>query len=285
MRYKITHSTSYSYDAEVEGCYERACLRPRDTGTQQVLEFSITASPAVGYVETHTDVYGNYSTYLELPGGTQQIEVVSTSVVDVWGAGDDPLTATVAQAAALSDRLDPRELADFTSQSRLVRFSGGLRAYSAPVLAPDRPLAEALEELLANIHRDFDYRKGVTGVGTSVEQVLSCKEGVCQDFAHLFVGACRMAGLAARYVSGYLETDPPPGRAKLRGADATHAWASVWTGERWLDLDPTNNKNADERHITLAWGRDFDDVSPLRGIVMTEAKHSQLKVAVDVEAV
>ena len=173
----------------------------------------------------------------------------------------------------LAERSDPVEFAEFTLPSPLVAVGARVRAYAAEVLAPSRPLGEAIDALTHRIHSDFTYRKGATSVKTTLGELLELRQGVCQDFAHLAVGCLRAVGLPARYVSGYLETAPPPGRPKLRGADATHAWAAVLTptGD-WLDLDPTNDHFADSRYIVTAWGRDFSDVSPLRGVVFTEAR-------------
>jgi transglutaminase-like putative cysteine protease len=132
----------------------------------------------------------------------------------------------------------------------------------------------------------MDYKAGATTIGTTLSEFLTIREGVCQDFAHLTVAVLRCAGLAARYVSGYLETSPPPGQLKLKGADASHAWASVWMpGRGWVDLDPTNNQFVDERYIVLGWGRDYSDVPPLKGVIFTDAKRSTMQVSVDVERV
>jgi transglutaminase-like putative cysteine protease len=151
------------------------------------------------------------------------------------------------------------------------------------VFTPGRPVGEAVRALVSRIHDEFAYRPGVTSVTTPLRDVLIRREGVCQDFAHLAVACLRCVGLPARYVSGYLETQPPPGKPKLQGADASHAWASVLLPELgWVDVDPTNDRIVDDDYVVTAWGRDYTDVPPLKGVIFTESKKSRLKVAVDV---
>ena len=287
-RYRVSHVTRYSYDDMLEASYNRGLLRPRETPHQQVHDSVVEASPASEVVSTHVDYFGNHSVYLESRSPTTELTISATSTVVVDWAPPDlaALDAwTVATAAdELADSTDPVEYAEFILPSPLVAISSRIREYSAKVLAPERPLGAAVAALLHRIHADFGYRHGATSVRTTLAELLDLRQGVCQDFAHLAVGCLRAAGLPARYVSGYLETFPPPGKEKLRGTDATHAWASVLTPSGdWVDLDPTNDNFADSRYIVTAWGRDFSDVSPLRGVVFTEAGSSDLVVEVDVE--
>lgn len=289
-RYRVSHVTRYSYDDVLEAVYNRGVLRPRDTPSQRVIAAEVVASPESDQLTTHLDYFGNHSVYLESRAPATEMTVSAVSLVDVdWPEPDLPALNrwTVAEASELlAERSDPVEFAEFTLPSPLVAVGARVRAYAAEVLAPSRPLGEAIDALTHRIHSDFTYRKGATSVKTTLGELLELRQGVCQDFAHLAVGCLRAVGLPARYVSGYLETAPPPGRPKLRGADATHAWAAVLTptGD-WLDLDPTNDHFADSRYIVTAWGRDFSDVSPLRGVVFTEASSSDLAVEVDVEPV
>jgi transglutaminase-like putative cysteine protease len=164
-----------------------------------------------------------------------------------------------------------------------VPVSGQLAEYAAPSFPAARPVLAALRDLSTRIHRDFAYEPGVTHVSTTIEEVLERKAGVCQDFAHLAIGCLRSLGLAARYVSGYLETEPPPGMQRLAGADASHAWVSLFVpGTGWVDIDPTNDQLVNDRYITTAWGRDYADVSPLKGVIFTQGSKHNLKVTVDV---
>ena len=287
-RYRVRHVTRYTYDDVLEACYNRGLLRPRETPTQRVLASDVVATPPSDLMASHVDYFGNHSMYLETREPTAELTVAATSVVEVnWPEPDlDGLDAwTVAGAAAeLAASLDAVELAEFTLPSPLVAMGTKVHAYAASELAPGRPLGEAIAALLHRIHEDFSYRQGTTSVRTTLAELLELRQGVCQDFAHLAVGCLRSVGLPTRYVSGYLETAPAPGTDKLEGADATHAWASVLTPRGdWLDLDPTNDHFADSRYIVTAWGRDFSDVSPLRGVVFTEAATSDLVVEVDVD--
>jgi transglutaminase-like putative cysteine protease len=286
--YRVSHVTRYSYDDVLEACYNRGLLRPRETPQQQVLTTEVLASPPSDLITTHTDYFGNNSVYLECRTPTSELTISAVSVVAVdWAAPDlGALDAWTVEAAAgvMAGATDPVELAEHTLPSPLVAIGPKIREYAAEVLTPERPLGQAIAALLHRIHSDFSYRKGATSVRTTLSELLDLRQGVCQDFAHLAVGCLRAAGLPARYVSGYLETAPPPGKEKLRGTDATHAWASVLTpAGDWVDLDPTNDTFADSRYIVIAWGRDFSDVSPLRGVVFTEAGSSDLVVEVDVE--
>lgn len=287
-RYRVRHVTRYTYDDVLEACYNRGLLQPRETPTQRVLASDVVATPPSDLMASHLDYFGNHSLYLETREPTTELTVAATSVVEVnWPepdlAGLDAWTVAGA-AAELAASLDAVELAEFTLPSPLVAIGTKVHAYAASELRPERPLGEALTALLHRIHDDFGYRQGTTSVRTTLAELLELRQGVCQDFAHLAVGCLRSVGLPARYVSGYLETAPAPGKEKLQGADATHAWASVLTPRGdWLDLDPTNDHFADSRYIVTAWGRDFSDVSPLRGVVFTEAATSDLVVEVDVD--
>jgi transglutaminase-like putative cysteine protease len=172
---------------------------------------------------------------------------------------------------------------EFTLDLQPPEITGAVREYAAPSFGAGWSLVEVLRDLTARIYADFTYRSGSTTVSTQVSEVLAAREGVCQDFARLAIACLRANGLAASYVSGYLATDPPPGKERMVGVDATHAWASVWTPQnRWLGLDPTNNQMVDERYVTVGFGRDYADVPPLRGIIFTDSESSVIDVAVDV---
>jgi transglutaminase-like putative cysteine protease len=169
-----------------------------------------------------------------------------------------------------------------TFDSPHVRTSAELQAYAAPSFPPGRPVLEAVRDLVTRIHQDFIYDATATEVSTPVATVLSARRGVCQDFAHVAIGCLRALGLAGRYVSGYLLTRPPPGRPRLVGADASHAWMATWVPRLgWVDFDPTNDLIAGQDHVTIAHGRDFSDVTPIRGIILGGGAH-QLAVSVDV---
>lgn len=286
-RYEVRHATTYTYAAPVQACYERGPLRPRSTVHQHVESHELVVSPDPDLVTEHTDHFGNHSHYLEIRTPHTELVVTKRTVVRVdWPAPDLAGLDTMTVGEVAADRGDARTHVEYTAYrlpSRLVVLDESVRAYAAPILPPERPLGQALADLHSRIHDDFAYRKGATSVRTTLAELLELRAGVCQDFAHLAVGCLRSVGLTARYVSGYLETRPPAGRPKLAGTDASHAWASVrGPGGQWVDLDPTNDHFADSRYVVTAWGRDFADVSPLKGVVFTESTSSRLRVAVDV---
>lgn len=291
-RYRVRHTTTYAYDADVVGCYERGFLSLRPTPQQNVVSLDVTVEPEPDVTSMHVDFFGNESYYLEVRTRHTTFSATMVAQVDVeWPRTDvEHLNQwTVAQAAALVDSPqgpDPVTAANYLLPSDLVDLTEEVETFALTILAPDRPLGDALTDLYETIYRDFTYAKGATSVKTRLPEILELRQGVCQDFAHLAIGALRSVGLPARYVSGYIETYAPPGQEKLEGSDATHAWTSTWTpGDVWVDLDPTNNHFADSRYIVTAWGRDFRDVSPLKGIIFTEAKKSALDVAVDVRRI
>jgi transglutaminase-like putative cysteine protease len=235
---------------------------------------------------TSRDVYGNISSYFHVTERHQTLSITSNSVVEVdppspelYGGGSARAPWEIARPVGLDGAL----ATEFTLDLRPPEITDELRAYAAPSFEPGRPLIDVLRDLTSRIYSDFTYRSGSTTVSTQVAEVLAAGEGVCQDFARLAIACLRAHGLAASYVSGYLATDPPPGKERMIGIDATHAWASVWTPQnQWLGLDPTNDQMVDERYIVVAFGRDYADVPPLRGIIYTDSERSVIDVAVDV---
>lgn len=290
-QYDVRHRTTYTYEGPVEACFERGFLAPRETPSQRVLANEVHVSPDPELITEHVDHFGNRSFYVEIQTPHRELVVEKVSRFDVhWPQPDlEALDRwTVASAAAdLLEKADPVERVGHLLPSPLVQPAPEVVDYCRSVMAPDMPLGEAIVALTRGIHRDFAYKSGVTTVRTTLPELLELRQGVCQDFAHLAIGCLRALGLPARYVSGYLETQPPPGQVKLAGADASHAWAAVMVpGGGWIDLDPTNDHLADSRYVVTAWGRDFRDVSPLKGVVMAEAAGaSTLAVAVDVTRV
>lgn len=288
-RYRVIHTTSYTYDLPVTTSYGRGCLRPRPSAAQTLLEHSLIVDPTPHITDESRDLFGNFTHYLEIHTDHERLEVVKDSVVDVeWpeidlSALDEYTVADAARTLRADSSLDPVEYALYTLPSHHVQLGKSVRRFAEDAVPSRRPLGEAIEALYRQIFTDFTYAVGATTVNSTLPEVLESRAGVCQDFAHLAVACFRAAGLPARYVSGYIETAPADGTPKLAGSDATHAWVSVLTpGAGWVDLDPTNNHLADSRYIVTAWGRDFRDVSPLRGVIFTDATKSTLSVAVDV---
>lgn len=288
-RYEVRHVTTYTYELPVTASFGRACLRPRDTRWQDVVSHQITVTPTPDVLDETEDFFGNFSHYLEIMTPHTELVVAKSSVLAVdWPVVDlaalDEWTVAEAAAALPDDpRVDPVDRARYLLPSSLVTLEQVVRDYADTLVWPERPLGQAIAAVTHVIWRDFKYAKGATSTKTTLPEVIAGRAGVCQDFAHLACAIFRCAGLPARYVSGYIETSPPPGKPKLAGSDATHAWCSVLVpGGEWVDIDPTNNHLADSRYLTTAWGRDFRDVSPLKGVIFSEGGKSTLKVAVDV---
>ncbi|QUR69686.1 transglutaminase family protein [Mycobacterium spongiae] len=289
-RYRITHRTEYRYSDIVTSSYGRGFLTPLDSLRQRCIAHRLIIDPTPADSSTTRDAYGNISSYFHVTQPHRTLSVTSESVVDVSppaaglytsGPALDPWEA--ARPAGLKGAL----ATEFTLDLNPPEITGEVREYAAPSFVPERPLVEVLRDLTTRIFNDFTYRSGSTTISTGVNEVLAAREGVCQDFARLAIACLRANGLAASYVSGYLVTDPPPGKDRMIGADATHAWAAVWTPQQpgrfeWLGLDPTNDQLVDQRYIGVGRGRDYADVPPLRGIIYTNSEDSVIDVAVDV---
>jgi len=290
MRYRITHRTRYTYEAEVSHCYNIAHLLPRDTKQQECISSFVKTEPGAQVTNRRRDYFGNNVFYFSLQDPHDALEVTSVSEVlirEVPESLDLDFGITCAQALTrLRDGDDPETLLarEFLLPSPLVKPTQELADYARPFFGERRPLLSAVRELTRAIYRDFKYDPGYTAIATPLADVIRERRGVCQDFAHLAIGCLRALGFPARYVSGYIETEPPPGREKLKGADASHAWFAVFSpGEGWFEFDPTNDKPAAEQHVVTAWGRDYADVTPLQGVIFGGGEAQKLDVAVDVE--
>ena len=287
MRYSISHRTSYEYNDAVSVSHHLLRLKPRDLAYQQTLAYNLSSEPVPALLEAHSDYFGNQVSFMTIEGPHRQLTVTSQCEIEVQGkpAVDEASTPgweTVRDLCRGDVYSACGEASEYCFPSSLIAVRSEYHDYAAPRFAPGRPVLEAALELMDRIHSDFEFDTQATTVATPLEQAFRQRRGVCQDFAHLQIACFRTLGLPARYVSGYLETVPPPGQSKLAGADASHAWVQLWCGTQgWVDLDPTNNLIPDQRHITLAFGRDYADVSPLRGVLVGSGTH-RLKVAVDV---
>jgi transglutaminase-like putative cysteine protease len=286
--YRVTHRTEYRYEEEVTASYGQTHLLPRVAPGQEPQDASVSFWPVPDDRRTRTDFHGNRCVGFSILAPHTRLTIEATSTIEVSGPPPPSLAADVPWEVARDDirrATDADGLAarEMTLPSPRVAISAAVRAYAAPSFAAGRPLLDAVVDLSHRIHTDFAYEPGATDVGTSVDEALAARKGVCQDFAHLAIAGVRAHGLAARYVSGYLETTPPPGRPRLQGADATHAWLAVHLpGDGWIGIDPTNDVLTGERHITTAWGRDYGDVPPVEGIIFTDGTTHAMEVAVDV---
>jgi transglutaminase-like putative cysteine protease len=285
--YRIHHRTTYRYGATVTASHTIAHLAPRWMPQQDVRAVTVDVTPSADHRHEHLDAFGNAVVYLSVSRPhaelviTAQSEVTRTDEPSLAGEG----TPWDALAAMLADQRGPESLlARLCSlDSAFVTRSRELAGYASVSFPPGRPLPEALADLTGRIHRDFTFDAGFSDVSTPLNDVLAHRRGVCQDFAHLAIGCLRSLGLAARYVSGYIETSPPPGEPKLAGSDASHAWLAAYDPALgWLDADPTNDQVPPRAHVTVAWGRDYADVAPVRGVVFGPPGPQELVVGVDV---
>ena len=293
--YDLVHRTTYEYDEPVTDSYGAAALTPRDLPDQRLLSTTLDVDPAPVDGDVHTDYFGNTARYFAITTDHRRLVVTCRSTLEVSRVAPDLATlprpsweqvaAAVRACDAAACGTDPAGLVgllEMVLPSRHVRPGAEVLAWAEPSFAPGRPLVDVVADLAHRIRAELAYRTGATTVTTTQTQLLDQRAGVCQDFAHLAIAALRGHGLPARYASGYLETRPRPGRPKLRGADASHAWLSAWIpGFGWLEIDPTNDKLVDDHYVVLGWGRDYDDVPPLRGVIETMGGPARPQVAVD----
>ena len=286
MNYRITHQTHYKYAETVSLSHNQARLAPRNFFNQTCLNSHIAIDPQPASFREQKDFFGNRTAYFSIEQPHNILSVTATS--DVHIASQTQFASDMPWETAchiLKNGPNPLAVRQFVLDSPKVAIAPDLIKYAAPSFTKNRPLIEAVSDLTQRIHNDFDYVPGFTTISTPLSDVFKHRKGVCQDFAHLSIGCLRAMGLAARYISGYLETWTPSNKEHLVGADASHAWFSVYLPNHgWIDFDPTNNLMPDDRHITVAWGRDFADVTPLKGVVLGGGQHA-LTVSVTVEPI
>jgi len=290
MKYRVTHSTKYQYSKNVTLCYNVAHLLPRMTPRQTCSISELNISPLPATVNEWSDFFGNRQASFSIEKPHNELIITAISEVDVLADSsllDDAFPSSWEQTVEHLKTSTQEESIDarmFVLESDFIEFSEEVKKYSSKSFLPGRGLLEAVEDLMHRIYREFGYDPGFSSIATPLNEVLKHRKGVCQDFSHLAIACLRMQGLAARYVSGYLETIPPEGKERLVGADASHAWFSVYVPyQGWVDFDPTNAKIPDEQHITVAWGRDYADVAPLKGVIFGGGDKNKLEVSVDVE--
>jgi transglutaminase-like putative cysteine protease len=288
MRYRVRHLTRSRYIDPVSEARHLARLCPRETPTQRVWRHALQVDPAPAWRTSRVDAFGNTVIWMLVQTAHRELHVLSEAEVETRPESPEapPVPACTWEEARDALALDftgaHLTALPFLFPSPLAPTSADLAAWALPSFPPGRPLAEAVADLRGRLHREFTFDPAASHVATPVAETLRLRRGVCQDFAHLMISGLRSLGLAARYVSGYLETLPPPGKPKLQGADASHAWVSVYLpGGGWIELDPTNDCPAGERHLTLGWGRDYADVAPLRGVTLGGGEQT-LEVSVDV---
>lgn len=286
MKYRIVHRTGYTNTEPVSVGHNEAWLSPRSTPLQSVLSHRIEIEPTPSSLVRLTDYFGNTVTQFLFNQGYDSLVITAINEVEVLpppkAAFDSPVWEAV--LADVQSHWTPEALSafEFTFDSPRCRRSAEFAEYGFLSFVPNRPMTDALTDLLIRFFEDFHFDATATTVSTPVEQVFRQRRGVCQDFSHLLISILRSLGFAARYVSGYLRTMPPPGKPRLIGADASHAWVSVYCGTYgWIDIDPTNKHFPTTDHITIAWGRDYTDVAPVKGVYVGGSS-PQLTVSVDV---
>ncbi len=291
MRYRVRHITEYTYGAPVSLCYNMAHLLPRDTRNQRCINQKIQINPPPIYKSEGEDYFGNQTFYFSIQEAHKKLVIdVSTDfeIVPTDTYKKQTLHAmTCGELRNLLSAPDTPELRmakEYLLDSPQIRSSNELKAYAESTFSDEKPVLEAALNFTHKIFTEFKFDPNTTTVATPLEQVLKQRSGVCQDFAHLAIGCLRSVGLPARYMSGYLETLPPPGQEKLVGVDASHAWFAVFIPNiGWVEFDPTNDLIPSDQHIVTAWGRDYSDVTPLQGVIFEGGGSQQLAVSVDVK--
>ena len=284
MNYRLFHKTQYDYSENVNNYHGLACITPKHLERQICRDFSLSIFPVPDEIYLRTDYFGNTIHYFSIHKPHNKLTILTKSTIETHTAvsADVTMTNKEVREEIRTDSSLKNNLLDYMLPSPFVQWDEDIRRFGADCFNDHQPFYESTRALCHKIYAGFTYVPGFTTIHTPLKTVMQERKGVCQDFSHLAIACLRSMGYAARYVSGYLETQPLPGEAKLQGSDATHAWISVYIPDSgWCDFDPTNDLVPQERHITTAWGRDFGDVSPLKGIIFSTGKHA-FQVAVDV---
>ncbi|HEY3403109.1 MAG TPA: transglutaminase family protein [Ohtaekwangia sp.] len=288
MKYRIRHYTEYDYQDTASICCNRLCLTPINLEEQECIKSDITITPAPDEISYRTDFFGNQLAFFSVYQEHKKLRINSNSVVNIENrvnAEKAFRSSVLWKDVASMIAPDSHDTIQYLLPSLYVPHSDVIKDFASDCFTEGATLWDACNALMKKINKTIEFKPGFTTVNTPVETVIKIKKGVCQDFAHLMIACFRNIGLPARYVSGYLETVPPPGKEKLVGADASHAWVSVFFPEiGWVEFDPTNNLLPSYKHITVAFGRDYQDVAPIKGIVFSSGKQ-QLTVKVDVERI
>lgn len=286
MLYSITHTTHYQYHEIVDLCHNIAILSPRNTASQTCRSFNIAISPLPEIIQEYEDFFGNKVCYFVVEQEHEALSVTATSVVEKKTITEPVVTTQSWESARGLLQYSTGSFIyekQFTTATAITKITGAIKSFAAVSFTPNRSLFEAVNDLMQRIYTEFDFTPGFTTVSTPLSTVMEERKGVCQDFAHLAIACLHAMGLPARYVSGYLETMAAEGKEKLTGVDASHAWFSVFIPQMgWVDFDPTNNQLPTDQYITIGWGRDYFDIIPLKGVIMSGGTH-ELNVSVDVK--
>lgn len=289
--HRITHKTDYTYQLPVSLCHNVVRLTPRSTNKQFCKSSVVLITPGPDVLIEYEDFFGNKLVYFTIEKEHTKLSVHVSSEIEklIPAEAQWPQNnyTTWEEVCRQTHTLTPEllDVKQFIATTPMTPADEAIAAYAVQSFPPGRSFFEGSKNLMHRIFSDFKFQSGFTTIATPLSVVMKERKGVCQDFAHVAIACIRSIGLPARYVSGYIETLPPPGMQKLAGVDASHAWFSVYIpGSGWIDFDPTNNIIPAERHITIGWGRDYADITPLRGVIMSSGSH-ELKVSVDVRRV
>jgi transglutaminase-like putative cysteine protease len=288
MYHKVVHKTAYIYQDAVSLCHNIVRLTPRSTNRQFCKSSVIKIDPEPDVLMEYEDFYGNKLVYFTIEKEHKKLSVIVTSEIEKLLPAQDeaPENNKVSWEETLQSMASPlsglTEVKQFIATTPMTEADEAIKAYARQSFPTGAPLYECSKNLMHRIFTDFTFSAGFTTISTPLSVVMKERKGVCQDFAHLAIACLRSLGLSAKYISGYIETIPPPGVEKLVGVDASHAWFSVYIPDTgWVEFDPTNNMLAADQHISIGWGRDYADITPLKGVIMSSGKH-ELKVSVDV---
>lgn len=285
MKYKLKHQTIYTYVNAVHNYQSIVCLQPQNSAKQICSNFKIEIEPRPAKIYSRKDFFGNTLHYFSLHESHKSLKVLVSSDIEVLNDIIQPLNPISCDDARKKFQMDHAlkiEVLQYQLPSQFIQWDEEIIAFAQSCLLPEISLFEGILNLIKKIYTEFQFKSGSTNINTPLKTVLKERKGVCQDFSHLAIASLRSVGIPARYVSGYIETLPPKGKPKLEGSDASHAWISVYIPEMgWCEFDPTNNMIPQQRHIVTAYGRDFADVSPLKGIIFSSGEH-KVKVEVDV---
>ncbi len=291
MEYQITHITEYEYFQPIAICHNIAKLLIRNTSDQQSIKTNININPEPDRISEYVDFFGNKVLYFAIQQEHKKLTVSIQSIIEKTVSSPiqvniySDLAWNEIHALLLDVTPEHIEAKQFISETDYTKTSSEIHEYALKSFINGRSFFESTKELMQRIYTDFEFKPGSTNVTTPLIEVMKERKGVCQDFAHLSIACIRSVGLPARYVSGYIETAAPEGKEKLFGVDASHAWFSIYipnTG--WIDFDPTNNIIPSQQHITIGWGRDYADITPLKGVILSSGKH-KLSVSVDVRRI
>jgi transglutaminase-like putative cysteine protease len=290
MNYRIIHNTTYHYFEQVSLCHNIVRLLPRNTVEQTLKQVVVNIDPLPNILSEYEDFFGNKIIYFTIEQEHKRLSVTVTSEIEKTSSLIptfnlyNPAWEEI-QLELLKPRPEYFEARQYIMETKMTIPDLAISEYASISFSPGRSMFEASRELMQRIYKDFSFQRGFTTIATPLSVVMKERKGVCQDFAHLAIACLRSMGLPARYVSGYIETVSPPGQKKLVGVDASHAWFSVFIPLiGWVDFDPTNNQIPSDRHITVGWGRDYTDVAPLNGIILSSGPH-RLSVSVDVRRI